>query len=213
MLKLILSLSLLLTSVSCLASPKTPEPDTSGILDLVGRLGMAHACPVGPRVAYTNAHVLDINAFNPIDLQPYVWSAKGTLGFLDVTLGPQAVFLYPGLDLGHFLSDVPFPMYYPIAKKHPEIGEELFLVNLDWSDKKHAGKQELVKVKVLWAISAHIILDKPGAPGSSGGCILNSSGEVVAINSWGKELDNHEEIGIGIGIWGTVPPPLPVVEQ
>jgi S1-C subfamily serine protease len=41
-----------------------------------------------------------------------------------------------------------------------------------------------------------------GKPGSSGSCIVNDAGEVVAINEGGYETDDKDEVGLGVGVWG-----------
>jgi S1-C subfamily serine protease len=41
-----------------------------------------------------------------------------------------------------------------------------------------------------------------GKPGSSGSCVVNEWGEVVAINMGGYSTDDGDEAGLAIGVWG-----------
>src|SRR5512140_1445732 len=66
-----------LTLVSCLLlascgairpmttpTPEPVDPQMTGVLRVIGRFAIAHACPLAPTVALTNAHVVDLRPFD-----------------------------------------------------------------------------------------------------------------------------------------------------
>jgi hypothetical protein len=55
---------------------------------------------------------------------------------------------------------------------------------------------------VIRVRNGHVIYFPPGVPGTSGSCVLNEAGEVVAINTFGRDLDDQSVVGGGVGVWG-----------
>lgn len=180
-------------------------PDLTGIVSLVGRyVRGAHACPVSETLALSNAHVADIA---PFYLEPryqdYRWSDEaGNEGYL------TPVWVARSADLALFKSDKPFRRFYPIAKERPAPGEFAWFLGFNFDNRKSAYEERTFKRRVLRTKAGNLMLDEAGTPGSSGSCILNAAGEVMAINAWGLDLKSLEEIGIGPGVWGAWAPVL-----
>jgi len=196
---------------SCPASwagqPAAVESLTRASLRLIGRFSAAHACVLGPRLALTNAHVLDPRPFEAdVPLTPYAWSdGEGNSGFLVPVSTERA------RDLGTVQplreSDV-FPHYLPVASKAPKPGDRVYLLGFDWSNRKSAMGDDVIVAKVIRVVALHVIFSPSGQPGSSGSCVVNEAGEVVAINEGGYETDDKEEAGLAVGVWSdlaTVP--------
>lgn len=174
------------------------RPDTSGILRFVGRFNLAHGCPVGD-VVLTAAHVIDPRPFEPdVPLLPYRYSdGAGNAGVVApvstercADLGVMAV--RPG--------SVVRP--YPRAAAEPRPGDRVWYVGYDWSGKKRAFAEKVYHAEVIRVVAGHLVLDEAGDVGSSGSCVLNQAGEVVAINTWGRQVGMGDEVEGVVGIWG-----------
>jgi hypothetical protein len=98
-------------------------------------------------------------------------------------------------------SDV-FPHYLPLAATAPKAGDRIWLLGFDWSNRKNAMADDVIEAKVLRVVALHVIFSPTGQPGSSGSCVVNESGEVIAINEGSYELDDKAEAGLAVGVWG-----------
>jgi hypothetical protein len=184
-----------------------PAPDLSGVLRVVGLRGIAHACPVAPDKALTNVHVVG----EYYDSRPFIWStdtADGLLGNVPVGLFWATNRTTEGDAFRDLARVAPFrstfPRWYPIATAAPIPGETVWFVGYDWRRKNDAFARRVFKSKVLRAVSGHLIYAPAGTPGSSGSCVLNAAGQVVAINAAGMGTDDKGEVGIGVGVWGSL---------
>ena len=163
----------------------------------MGRAAIAHACPIGPNEALTAAHVVDPRPYDKeVPLQPARWSAKDVFGLLVPS------WRLSDSDVAQGVSERPFPLWYEAAKEAPKVGDYLWLVNYSWDGKSKAFSEVPLKVKVTRVLAGHVVYEPSGDPGSSGSCVLNASGELVAINSAGMTVGFHEEVGIGVAVWG-----------
>lgn len=173
-----------------------------GSLRLIGRFNAGHACAIAPRVALTNGHIVDLRPFDAgISPYPFAWSdGSGAAGFLVPTRG--------GLERGRDLAAVEpygegsFPHYLPLASAAPKPGDRVFFLGYDWSNRKKAMGDEVVEAKVTRVVALHVVFIPSGQPGSSGSCVVNEAGEVVAINEGGYPSDDGETVGIAIGVYG-----------
>jgi Trypsin-like peptidase domain len=183
------------------AQPSRAESALEGVLAVVGRHAAGHACPVEPRLALTSAHVVDLRPFDPsIPLYPYVWSdGSGASGFLvpdgrvEAARDLARVFPLPGET---------FPHPLPVASEAPKPGDRVWLLGYDWSSRKNAMAPKTVEARVTRIVAGHLFFMPSGQEGSSGSCVVNELGQVVAINSGSFETEDHEEIGRAVGVWG-----------
>ena len=185
-------------------SPKTAEseevsaPDMTGILQLIGKHSAAHGCPVAPRIALTNAHVIDLRPFDPeVPLTHYTYSdGDGHTGRI-IPLGVER-----GRDLGMVEPEgEDFQHVFSLAGEPPAIGEKVWFLAYDYRSTKAAYAPRIMEVTVQRIVANHLILSRGGSDGSSGSCVLNAAGEVVAINAWRSELGMNS-VGVAVGVWG-----------
>ncbi len=165
-------------------------PNLDGVIRLHGRDSLAHACPLAKDRAITNAHVAN---------SAHVWSVGEVSGVVNAadTASHFRDLAWISPKLGEF------PVVYPISQAGPKVGEELFFVGYDWTNQDKALGSRVFKVKVIRSVAGHIAYKPAGAPGSSGSCVLNAKGEVVAVNKGAIELDDKARIGVGVAIWGS----------
>jgi hypothetical protein len=95
-----------------------------------------------------------------------------------------------------------FPQWYPIAVVPPKVGDKVYFLGYDFKNPDSAFSPKRFKGAVTRIFNGNLVFDPAGKPGTSGSCILNEKGEVIAINQGGKETDNQETAGIGVGVWG-----------
>ena len=172
------------------------QPDTAAILRLSGRNSFAHACPISAELAITNAHVVDKDKDEP--LQPVSWSALGENGLATAVTAARfrdTAEIKPQRNT--------FPRWYPVAKVPPVEGERVWFIGYDWRSRKSAFAERVFAVKVVRVVGSVVVMYPAGTPGSSGSCVLNGKGEVVAINSGAVMVkDGDETAGVAVGIWG-----------
>lgn len=184
------------------AQPPAVVSLTRATLRLVGRFSAAHACPIGPRQALTNGHVVDLRPFDPgVPPFPYAWSdGAGGAGFLVPSIG--------GLERARDLAKVEplgpgsFQHYLPLAQSEPKPGDRVYLLGYDWRNRKTAMDDDVIEARVTRVVALHVLFTPSGQPGSSGSCLVNEAGEVVAINEGGYETDAGETVGLAVGVWG-----------
>lgn len=164
-------------------------PNLDGVLRLFSRDSLAHACPISATEALTNAHVAN---------EYFVWSSRGVSG----TLAPGHDSSYRDLSWIKPEGETQFPTWYPIATEAPVEGQRLWFVGYDWRDSGKAFGPRVFSVEVIRVIGGHVAYKPAGVPGSSGSCVLNEKGEVVAINKGGLDLEDKSRVGIAVGIWG-----------
>lgn len=170
-------------------------PDLSGMLKLSSAGNRGHACPISMSQALTNAHIAS-------SAGQWVWGVGD--GELEHGLTTTDWNDGPMRDLASMSPATPrrFPRWYPIAERAPKVGDRIYFLGYDWRDKKRGFGERAFEGKVTRIQNGELIYDKQGVGGSSGSCVLNEAGEVVAINKSGKDMDNGDETGQGIGVWG-----------
>lgn len=201
-----------LALVLFIAAP-SPAVDalTKGSLRLLGRFSGAHACPTEPRIALTNGHVIDLRPFDAdVPAFPYAYSdGAGNSGFLVPTTDKDG--RTTGLERGRDLATVEplregdvFANPLRVASNPPQTGDRVFLLGFSWKNKKSLLDDDVIEAKVTRVVALHVAFYPSGQPGSSGSCIVNEAGEVVAINEGAYSTDDGDEVGLGVGVWGNL---------
>lgn len=174
------------------------KPDLSGVLALIGGKGnMAHACPIGPALALTSAHVVGE------DYRRYIWDSQGQIGLLG---SPRTTERDLFRDLARVApwggSTTTFPSWYPLAKEAPQPGDKVHYRGWNFRRRKDAFAALDFESTVIRIRGGHVVYWPPGVPGTSGSCVLNAAGEVVAVNAFGQDLEDESKIGGAPGVWG-----------
>lgn len=179
-----------------------PDPvapfDIRPVISLIGRFGMAHACPLGPDLVITNAHVTDIEPTSAFALLPSrAWSeVEGDFG-----LESRGVSYAADLSVMGPVSEIKLQHYFPIALDLPSPGDTLYWVGYDWRHKATMFARRVFSGHVLRVIAGNIIIDRETTKGSSGSCVLDGQGRAVGIIAWGLAPDaSKEEVTIAVGI-------------
>jgi len=199
-LRFLLILSVLIVSTA-IGGDKPKAPNTDGIAALYGRFAHGHACPVAADALLTGAHVADI--FPTVPEFPYVpyrfqnvYDA-GRMVPVNVSVA-EDIAVYRPLEPLHF--------WYEIASAAPQPGEHVWFVGYSWRDTKRAFERVVIDAEVTRVIAGALIYKPSGENGSSGSCVLNSAGLVVAINEGAVFLDNRTTVGVAVGVWGAWAP-------
>jgi S1-C subfamily serine protease len=170
------------------------EPDLSGMLKLSSGNTIAHGCPIAMDKALTNRHVVDGHS-------TIIWGTgdgEQNHGILKTDSADE----YRDLAYVSPATAQRFPQWYPLAAEAPKVGDKVFFLGYDFKNPDEAFGPKRFKGVVTRIFNGNLVFDPAGKPGTSGSCILNEKGEVVAINQGGKETDNQETAGIGVGVWG-----------
>lgn len=185
-----------------------PHPSEAALvrstLRLIGRFGAGHACPVEPRIALTNGHMVDLRPFGDTVLAPFgsaYSDGVGNAGFL-VPINERLERWRDLAAVEPLTQGAVFVDPLPVAKQPPLAGDRIWLLGYDWRSKKSALADDVIEAKVTRIVALHVQFYPAGQGGSSGSCVLNDAGEVVAINSAGWPTDDKEEGGQAVGIWG-----------
>lgn len=178
--------------------PTFSAPDTDAILRVVGRFASAHACPVSETLALTSAHVTDLRPFDmALPAFPAAWSdGAGREGWL------RPLRVEVARDLALMQSDVAFARHYAVAATPPVAGEKLWTLAYDWRRWASMYGPRVLDVRVLRVVARTVIFAPELYPGSSGACVLNASGEVVAVNAAVHRADDSRAVGVAVGVWG-----------
>ena len=184
-----------MTALALLLAATVQAPDLSGVLALFGQSTMAQACPIGPDKALTNAHVVG-------DYERFMWSALGQQGPLGA---PSTTVKDRFRDLAVVAPyKSTFPRAYLIASAAPEPGSKVWFAGFDFRRKRDAFAQRIFEATIIRVFNGHVVFAPAGVPGTSGSCVLNERGEVVAINMGAKETGDSNVVGMGVGVWGTL---------
>jgi hypothetical protein len=167
-----------------------------GTLSLLGREGMGSACPISETQALTAEHVTSVALPTGTHrVMPLIWSdSLGNTGWGREVLADLT------RDLSLFESmEGKFKKWFSLSQTEPKPGDEIYILGYDFA--KGAIRKEF-KAKVLNSDGAHLVYSRGGEPGSSGSCVLNEKGEVVAINTGYFVLEMGDVRGRGLNVWG-----------
>lgn len=110
-------------------------------------------------------------------------------------------------DLALVVADGPMNVpFLPIAQHDPRVGEELWVIGLF----KNLPTAYHARAVALDPQNGDLILDSMGFPGSSGGCVVNLRGELVAIFSAAEiipEIRAQRGWTAAVPVWGLKVPP------
>jgi hypothetical protein len=94
-----------------------------------------------------------------------------------------------------------FPHPFTVSQTAPKPGDRIWFLGYSWRNKKTAMEPDVIEARITRIVALHLIFSPSGKPGSSGSCIVNEAGEVVAINEGGYSTDDGSEAGLGVGVW------------
>lgn len=174
-------------------TPLIDQPDLSRILPVIGRDSMAHVCPVTPALALTSRHVVLDDHDNPYDL-----SFSRPNGQVS-SVTPYRIATYA--DLASVVSRIDMDPY-PRAALAPLPGERLWWKGYDFRLNPNLFVPRIFTGRVLRVVAGHVILDTTTVPGTSGSCLLNARGEVVAVVAWNVRTEDSNSATVGPGTWG-----------
>jgi len=168
--------------------------DSSATLRLIGRFTAAQACPVGPTEALTSAHVPDVRPFDPqVPLYPYRYSTADLAQ--SGIVRPR--FVHAAADLGHVSpAGAPFERYYEVAAAAPKPGGKVTFWGYDFRSSGKAFAERRYEAKILRIVAGTIALSKEPDAGTSGSCVFDADGKVIAVISW-----SLAEAGVAVGVW------------
>jgi hypothetical protein len=166
------------------------------VIRLTNHRYRAHACPVAPHAALTSRHV----AFGDDDKpETYVWSDE--VGGIGVVKGLD---YSAWADLAIMTTTTAFARTFEIADTEPKLGDSLYLVNFDYSEtRRPAMSHQIVSMTYEGRVGAQMNYKPRGTPGSSGSCVFNAEGKVVAIN---QGAPFGETMGHGVAVFGMFTP-------
>ena len=175
------------------------EPNTNGVLRLIGRWASAHGCPVDG-IILTAAHVNNLfygtTNMNTI-LVGYQWEdGDGNKGMLS---GASASLFR---DLGLMNLESGEPRYYRHAPKEPSPGDALFWLEYNDDTPENLYTRRVGRGSLLRNVSGHLLLDKGPTKGASGSCVLNSKDEVVGVVARIRTTKNKKAVGVAVSVAG-----------
>ena len=174
--------------------PVTTSSKAPGSIPVTFANEFGQVCPIGPQEALTAKHVafLQIDKGpNDVASVPLRWGVIGNWNSGTV----RGTDYSNVLDIARVQSDTKFPFYYAISYKGLKVGDK---VTLNGYDMAHGGRQISIRTKVSGFASGVVFYDNTPGGGSSGSCVFNEKGEVVAIN-FGMIVINDKPVqGIGV---------------
>ena len=176
-------------------SPESPsiEPQPAQVMSLIGRFGLAHACPVNDHIV-TAAHVATIIPRGSMSQYSasYVYQQGERTGLIT-------------MDTSHAPS-----RFVDIAWMRLEQGDSPVFnkraagLQVDdavhWYEYEYGAGQAMLRLVrrdsiVTQMIAGHLVTEESPEHGASGGCIFNESGEVVGIVSFGLAQEGTGKLG------------------
>lgn len=167
-------------------------PPFGDVVRLAGKGGIGSACPIEGGYLVTNAHMAQ-------SMWSMRWSDgrgnEGTAEFARVF--DDADWALLKVTRGKVGRE------FRIAVNPPAIGDRVYVRGYRSDGRKNVLGERRVSTRVTQREAGHIVFEDDGKPGSSGSCVFNDSGEVVAINAAGLGQDEgNERAGWAVGVWG-----------
>ncbi len=195
----IILLALTTACTSC-AKPqvaKLPAQANWPTMTLIGRTGLAHACPVGGFIV-TAAHVMEgANSLGVKIEHRYIYQQASRIGWLK----PNYTFQHR--DLGFMLVDSgDTPKFHNFAEAFPLKGDRIHWYEYDYTKGVQMVKK---RGRVVSTISGHLSFTPGPTSGASGGCIYNESEDVLAVITWRLGKGNTGLAPLVLGRFGPAP--------
>lgn len=186
----------------------TPSPSPTPRVHLAGedrvislwlKGGFGHGCPISSTEAWTAEHIALVGDEGMEQYAPFIiWGDPlGNSGTVQFIYGDKR----RDLSRVKIAEGSPnFSAYFRVAKREPELGDSVYIVGF-----KHAEGlgDKTIEAKVIGLQAGTLVYSDTPGPGSSGGCVLNSHSEVVAVN-----VAMVAGTGIGllvVGDWQEIP--------
>lgn len=155
-----------------------PAVNTDKTLQLIGRSGIAQACPVAG-VIYTAAHVVQ---HEDADGKPGAWVAGYAFSTAEGNEGVVVpAYINAIRDIAVLYPKSGAVNYYKLGPT-PESGSKVFWREYDFKD--IVLDKVLAESEVLHLLAGHVIMANAPKQGASGGCLFNEEGEVIGIAVW-----------------------------
>lgn len=169
-----------------------PEgPSLSGVVRLIGKGVIAHACPITGGLLVTNAHVAR-----------EVWTLRWSDGSGNEGVA-KLLATMDDADLAVFrVTRGKVDHEYEIGPR-PAPGDRAYVRGYRSDGRKNVLAERYVATRVSRLEAGHVVFEDDAKPGSSGSCVFNERGEVFAINAAGLGTGvQNEQAGLAVGIWG-----------
>lgn len=159
-------------------APEVNAVDTTKTLQLMGRGGIAHGCPVDG-IIFTAAHVAQFENDEGIPIGPvpgYAFSTEeGGEGYVKVSAVNQV------RDIAVLSLQSGDVSYYKLGAT-PEAGDTVYWREYDFEEVALA--EVFVETTVEHIVAGHVVTTDYPNQGASGGCLFNEEGEVIGIVVW-----------------------------
>jgi hypothetical protein len=144
--------------------------------------------------------VTDVRPFDEgVKAFPFPWSdGLGGFGFLVPSVLERARDL---AQMEPLRADDVFPHPFTVSQSAPKPGDRIWFLGYSWKNKKSAMEPDVIEARITRIVALHLLFTPSGKPGSSGSCVVNEAGEVVAINEGGYSVDDGGEVGLAVGVW------------
>ena len=155
-----------------------PAVNTDKTMQLLGRGGIAHACPVDG-VIYTAAHVVEevLDSGAEYVIPGYSFSTReGNRGIVI----PASINTVRDLAILYLQRGA---VNYYKAGPAPVNDAKVYWREYSWGEE--VLSKSLVESTVAYTIAGHFVLTDEPEGGASGGCLFNEDGEVIGVVTWG----------------------------
>lgn len=177
------------TSAFLPSRPLNPFPPGT-IVRMSTYTHVGHACPIAGTL-WTARHVMQDDEQK--EFVDATWSSTfgaGRAGTAGWDYGRDLAILHVEAVEGVI------PPSLPLAEGPPSRGEKVYMVGYSLEDAKDPLAARVVEAIVTGTSAGYLWYDKSAEAGSSGSCVLNQKGQVVAIHTGGIERDFF-----GVGLW------------
>jgi len=193
---LLLGLILGCSSRGTVVQPAEPEKEFLSLsLALIGRFGLAHACPVDGLII-TAAHVaVNRDMFGNETPNSYPWEQGDKNGFL-TGYAPLA-----SRDMAQLLPDSEsLPLMASRAVLGPSQGEAIYWQQFNMDS--NPMRQEIQRGRVTDVGPGHFAFEPEPKNGASGGCVFNELGDVLGVVVWGLGENFASRDGVAVTLSG-----------
>jgi len=175
-------------------------PSFAGQLAVSGPFASGQACAVTEHLALTARHVVETDDGTRIE------ELRGSNG--DVAGYFTVVRVYEASDLAALQTELTLTPY-PLAEAPPREGDKVWMQGYDWRNEKDMYQPRVFESTVTRSVAGVLHYVPGGMPGTSGSCVLNEKGELVAIDVNKRWADNRKPGGGGVAVYGVWKPTLP----